>query len=60
MSLLNKKAVKQFYHDKNRRITTEALIALEAKLENILWGSIRLARGFKTVKDTEINMTSGK
>ena len=60
MPLLNKKAVKQFYHDKNRRITTQALIALEVKIENVLWGSLRLARGFKTITDTEINATSGK
>ncbi|MCX5657821.1 MAG: hypothetical protein NTZ48_06320 [Candidatus Omnitrophica bacterium] len=56
MSLINKKAVKQFFHDKNRRISSEALFALESKIENILWGSIRIARNFKTITGVEINL----
>ena len=60
MALLNKKAIKQFYHDKSRRLSSGAMIALENKVENILWSSIRLARNFKTITETEITLANGK
>ncbi len=60
MSLLNKKAIRQFFHDKGKRITTAAMVALEVKVENILWSSLRLSRKFRTIKETEINLSNGK
>jgi len=60
MALLNKKAIRQFFHDKGKRITTPAMISLEAKVENILWGSLRLSRKFRTIKEAEINLSNGK
>lgn len=60
MALLNKKAIKQFYHDKGRRLSSGAMVALENKVENILWSSLRLARNFKTITETEITLSNGK
>lgn len=60
MALLNRRAIKQFYHDKGRRLSTSAVIALESKVENILWSSLRLARNFKTITETEISLANGK
>ena len=57
---VNQKKVKQFFHAHDKRISKEAIIALNVKIENILWSAVRLSRNFRTIKDTEIHYANGK
>jgi hypothetical protein len=54
---LNIKAIKTYVKEHDKQISTNAIDALNIKVENILLGAIRNVGHFKRVSDTEINFT---
>jgi hypothetical protein len=54
--LLNKKAVKQYYHSKGKRIGKSALGSLEYKLKSVMDQSIRASNTAKTVEARDLDI----
>lgn len=57
---INKKAIKEFYHNHNKRVKLEAIEELNRKVEKILLNSLNLTKNFKTITAIEIIYSSSK
>lgn len=54
--LLNKKAVKRYLHENNKRISDEALDVIEVKVKVLLDKVIRSVNNFKTIKAIDVSL----
>ncbi|MDD5613442.1 MAG: hypothetical protein PHQ54_00015 [Candidatus Omnitrophica bacterium] len=52
--LLNKKAVKKFYHEQGKRVSEEAMEVINRKLQVFLSRSIQASKHFKTIKAQDV------
>ena len=56
MRLINKKEVKKYFHEYDKRVSDEALDLIEIKLRAVLKASIRASNHFKTVKARDVSL----
>ncbi len=54
--LLNKKAVKNHFHDNGKRITKEALVEIEFKLKILLDKAIKASGSHQTVNPEDVSI----
>ena len=54
--MLNKKAVRRYLHQSNKRITNEAIEVVEVKVRVFLDRVVKSVNNFKTIKESDVSL----